>query len=197
LLQHTTPHNHPLLPHLRILHPIPQRPNPIHINLNHIPRPQKLRSSHRIPHTRTRTRHNHRAPAQRRALRHILDEIRNLKAQIVNRRGLAHFPIDFSLQVQDARVRNDFGRDQGRPQGRIRVETFGKIPLRHGACEQGVALEFAARDVVAGAVPADVAVCVGGGHVFCVAGDDEAEFAFVVGLVVLGDFGDYDGCAMV
>lgn len=64
--------------------------------------------------------------------------------------------------------------------------------MRDGASEEGVALEFAARDVVAGEVAADVVEGVGFGDVFCVAGDDEAEFAFVVGLVVLGDFGDDD-----
>jgi hypothetical protein len=64
--------------------------------------------------------------------------------------------------------------------------------LRDCAGEEGVALEFARGYVVAGRVAADVVEGVGFRYVLGVLRDDEAEFAFVVGLVVLGDFGDDD-----
>lgn len=77
------------------------------------------------------------------------------------------------------------------------VEAFGEVPLGHGAGEERVALEFAGGDVVAGEVAADVVIRVLLGNVFCVAGDDEAEFAFVVCLVVLCDFWNDDICVVV
>jgi len=65
------------------------------------------------------------------------------------------------------------------------------------AGEKGVALQFSGGDVVARGVAADVVVGVGFGDVFGVLRDYEAEFAFVVGLVVLGEFGDDDGGVVV
>lgn len=63
--------------------------------------------------------------------------------------------------------------------------------------EKGVALEFAGGDVVAGCVAADVIKSISFRDVLGVLGDDEAEFAFVVCLVVLRDFRDDDGGSVV
>lgn len=50
---------------------------------------------------------------------------------------------------------------------------------------------------IAGCVAADVVESFSFGYVFGVLGDDEAEFALVVGLVVLCDFWDDNGRTMV
>jgi hypothetical protein len=181
--------------YLSKLHPIPQRPhlrpNP---NLHRIPRLQKLRLGlHRIPDARTRPRHNKRPLLQRRPLTHIRHKRRNLEAQIINSLALSHLTIDLGLQMQLTRIRYEFRRHDLRTNRCVRVEAFAEIPLGDCTREKRVALEFARRDVVAGEVAADVRVGVGFRHVFRVTRDDEAEFAFVVGLVVLGDFGDDNG----
>ena len=58
-------------------------------------------------------------------------------------------------------------------------------------------MQFAGGHVVAGGVAADVVEGVGFGDVLGVLRDYEAEFAFVVGLVILGEFGDDDGRVVV
>lgn len=116
----------------------------------------------------------------------------DLEAQIINRLTLPHIPIHNSLQIQLRRIGHDLGAHDLRSNRCIRVEAFGEVPLRDCTCELGVALELPRADVVAAEVPAYVVVGVGLGDVERVLGDDEAEFAFVVGLVVLREFGDDD-----
>ena len=99
--------------------------------------------------------------------------------------------------MQLAGIRNHARAHDLRAERRVRVEALGEVPLGHCAGEQRVALQLAAGHVVAGEVAANVAVGICFRHVLCVAGDDEAEFAFVVGLVVLRNLGDDNGGAVV
>lgn len=86
---------------------------------------------------------------------------------------LAHLAIDHRAQMQRRRIGDLRPSNQTGAQRRIRVEALGETPLRYAACQRGVALQFARRDVVADGVGADV----GEG---LIAGD------------VLGVFADYD-----
>ncbi len=111
--------------YLSILNRIPQRANlGTNINLDHIPRLQKLRLLHRIPNARTRTRHKHRPLLQRSPLRAIRHQRRNLEAQIINPRVLPQVAIDNSLEMQFRRVRNNPRRYELRAEWRVRVEAF-------------------------------------------------------------------------
>jgi hypothetical protein len=181
-----------------ILDRIPQRANLwTKINLDDIARLQKLRLLHRIPHARTRARHKDRALLQRSPLRTIRHQCRNLEAQVIDARTLSQVSIYNSLEMQFRGVGDHSCRHDLRAERRVRVEAFGKVPLGHRAGEEGVALKFARGHVVAACVAANVVEGVGFRDVFCVLRDYEAEFAFVVGLVVLGELGDYNGCVVV
>lgn len=157
-------------PSLCILDPILQtahfRPHP---HLDPILWFQKLRHLHRITHARTRARHKHCSLFERSTLRAICDEGWNLEAQIIDSGILSQVAIDPRLQVQLTRVRNNVCGHELWTQRRIRVEALAKVPLRHCAGEERVALQFPRRDVVAGCVGANVGVCVRLRHVLCIA----------------------------
>jgi hypothetical protein len=121
--------------HLSKLNPVLQRPharpNP---NLHHIPRLQKLWFRlHRIPDARTRARHNHCTPLERRTLAHIRHQGRDLEAQIVNTATLPFFAINFGLKKQFTRIREEGRRYDLWTDRRVRVEAFAEVPLRDGS----------------------------------------------------------------
>lgn len=180
------------------LNSVPQGPNlRRHADLDDIPRLQKLRVLHRISDARARPRHHNRPLLQRRALAAKRNQRRDLEAQVIDPRILPQLAVHPCLQRELAGVRDNLCADDLRPKRRVRVEALGEVPLRYCSREVGVALPLAAGDVVAGHVAADVVESVGFGDVLAVLGDDEAELAFVVGLVVLGEFGDYNGAFVV
>lgn len=96
----------------------------LHTDLNHIPRLQKLRRRHRIPHTRTRARHKHGAFLQRSPLTAIRHERRNLEAQIIDAGILAQFAIHPRLQLQNTGIGDNGRADDLRAERRVRVEAL-------------------------------------------------------------------------
>jgi hypothetical protein len=79
----------------------------------------------------------------------------------------------------------------------VGIESFGEAPLRYVAGKTGISLQLSRRNVVAAGVRCNVLQSLVQGHVLCIFADDDAEFALVVGLIVLSDFGDNNVHAVI
>ena len=121
----------------------------------------------------------------------------NLEAQIVDRLTLPHIAVYDGLEIQLRRVRHDLGAYNLRSQRRICIKSLGEIPLRYSSGEFWVALQLSGTDIVTTQIAANIFVRIGFRHILGVLGNNKAQFAFIVGLAVLGKLWNDDRCAVV
>ncbi len=113
-------------------HLVTQAANPLQLDLHHVAALQERLRLHKQAHATRRPRHDDCAPAQRRAARHVRDDLPHAPDHVVGARLLPPLAVHARREPQPLRVRHQRRARDARPDGREAVKRLGVAELPAG-----------------------------------------------------------------